>query len=239
MKKILTTLLVLAPLVGQTQAAVVNSGFDITKPGTSYTVGGTLDAGAFVQGVGDGRTVAGSAIANWDDTTSGAIADIQGWTNATGTPDVVPNGVGGSTGLNVFAAWGLSRAEAATTDTILAGATYTITAQIDGAAGGPMDGPLAFSLWAGGIELTGGSAIPAFVATPGTFQTITRTYTNVVLPGGASDGDALTILVGVDDSNTLGNRMIWDDVELTVVPEPSTTALLGLGGLALILRRRK
>ncbi len=26
---------------------------------------------------------------------------------------------------------------------------------------------------------------------------------------------------------------------LTVVPEPSTTALLGLGGLALILRRRK
>ena len=30
-----------------------------------------------------------------------------------------------------------------------------------------------------------------------------------------------------------------DDVSLTAVPEPSTTALLGLGALALILRRRK
>ena len=30
-----------------------------------------------------------------------------------------------------------------------------------------------------------------------------------------------------------------DDVNLSVIPEPTTTALLGLGGLALILRRRK
>lgn len=36
-----------------------------------------------------------------------------------------------------------------------------------------------------------------------------------------------------------GNDAYADNVEFTVVPEPSSTALLGLGGLALILRRRK
>ena len=34
-------------------------------------------------------------------------------------------------------------------------------------------------------------------------------------------------------------QVLLDDIVITGVPEPSTTALLGLGGLALILRRRK
>ena len=33
--------------------------------------------------------------------------------------------------------------------------------------------------------------------------------------------------------------LVINSVKLTQVPEPTTTALLGLGGLALILRRRK
>lgn len=36
-----------------------------------------------------------------------------------------------------------------------------------------------------------------------------------------------------------GTTTAFSDVSITVVPEPSSTALLGLGGLALILRRRK
>ena len=35
------------------------------------------------------------------------------------------------------------------------------------------------------------------------------------------------------------STVFFDNARLDVVPEPSTTALLGLGGLALILRRRK
>lgn len=43
------------------------------------------------------------------------------------------------------------------------------------------------------------------------------------------------------NSGSLNSSIMLDDITLngTVVPEPSSTALLGLGGLALILRRRR
>lgn len=39
--------------------------------------------------------------------------------------------------------------------------------------------------------------------------------------------------------NTVGGRQSYGGMQFELVPEPSTAALLGLGGLALILRRRK
>mgnify|MGYP006093647663 CR=1 FL=1 len=52
---------------------------------------------------------------------------------------------------------------------------------------------------------------------------------------------ALThIWIGDNRGNNQGGGYIFDQVQLSNnVPEPTTTALLGLGGLALILRRRK
>ncbi|BDS06985.1 hypothetical protein NT6N_20250 [Oceaniferula spumae] len=41
------------------------------------------------------------------------------------------------------------------------------------------------------------------------------------------------------DQSTTSNHIIVDNLVLNAVPEPSSTALLGIGGLALILRRRK
>jgi hypothetical protein len=107
---------------------------------------------------------------------------------------------------------------------------------IDGPTGGPIEGPLAFYLLANGTPLT-----PSSEVTPDTgglgFQTISRTYDAASLAG--LDGQSLTIVVGVEDTNTRGNRMIWDDVSLDVVPEPSSALLLGVSGAALILVRRR
>ncbi len=52
---------------------------------------------------------------------------------------------------------------------------------------------------------------------------------------GSFAGNYLAFSASTDRNNT--DSSYFDN--LTIVPEPSTTALLGLGGLALILRRRK
>lgn len=56
--------------------------------------------------------------------------------------------------------------------------------------------------------------------------------------GSSVSGDNLMIRLRAEDivNNAFGG---WDSIVVTAVPEPSSTALLGLGGLALILRRRK
>ena len=72
-------------------------------------------------------------------------------------------------------------------------------------------------------------------------------FGTVFQTGAGTEGTLLTFEVGgvtkdlVDGSSyansNRGNYV--DNIVFTLVPEPTTTALLGLGGLALILRRRK
>ena len=72
-------------------------------------------------------------------------------------------------------------------------------------------------------------------------------FGTVFQTGAGTEGTLITFEVGgvskdlVDGSSyansNRGNYV--DNIEFTLVPEPTTTALLGLGGLALILRRRK
>ena len=57
-----------------------------------------------------------------------------------------------------------------------------------------------------------------------------------------ADGSGqITLFLGEGAVNTFlnGARTQLDGVAVTLVPEPSTLALLGLGGLALLIRRRK
>jgi hypothetical protein len=227
-KHTILTLAALTAFAASAQAAsLLNGGFDIYKPGTGYTVAGTLDGGgafdSYVQGVGDGRTVTGSVgTVTWADATTGSTADLPGWVSINGgNPDTGKNGVGGSTGLNIFAAWGGQQRvqSSVTTAVIAANTTYTITAQIDGGAGSPIEGDLAFHLMAGAVQLTADAALPLFTGGLG-FQTITRTYTIGALPGGVSAGDPLTVVLGVENTNTNGDRMIWDNVVLEVESSP-------------------
>lgn len=69
-----------------------------------------------------------------------------------------------------------------------------------------------------------------------TFNTAgTQTVSDVDL--GAGGYDYYMWRVGLSASST--TNVSFSDLSVTVVPEPSSAALLGLGGLALIFRRRK
>ena len=61
--------------------------------------------------------------------------------------------------------------------------------------------------------------------------------------GGSSDVfNAFGLVVrgaGSDNPALITGLCTFDNLTYTVVPEPSTLALLGLGGLALLIRRRK
>jgi hypothetical protein len=71
----------------------------------------------------------------------------------------------------------------------------------------------------------------------GSFETTSST--NYLITGTVTVTDGSLELAVVGDNASGDARPILSGLIISQVPEPSTTALLGLGGLALILRRRK
>jgi hypothetical protein len=195
---------------------VPNGDFQMYKPGTGHTVLATFaDGDSYAAGVGDGIALSAGSV-NYSDNTTGTTVDLPGWTTVQGGNDLVGNGVAGSTGMNLFAAWG-SDGRIQTTGslfTVAAGQSVTITAMVGGPDNGPIQGPLAFHLVANGVQLTPTSFVDPTLPNFGAFQMISRTYDASVL---APHIGALTkIVLGVENANNAGERVIFDDVSIAI-----------------------
>jgi hypothetical protein len=93
-----------------------------------------------------------------------------------------------------------------------------------------------FSGISGTVGTTLGPVISQGTGVPDTLAeyAVTGTFTS------SDDGDGSgTLTFGIDGLPNGSERTVLNGFQIDAVPEPSATALLGFGGLALILRRRK
>jgi hypothetical protein len=140
---------------------------------------------------------------------------MPGWVPLQSGNDLFTNGVDGSTGMNLFAAWGGDgRIQSESLGTIQGGSVYTISVMVGGPDAGPIQGPLAFHLAVDGVPLTPSEVVDPTLPNGGAFQEISRTYDAGSIAGHI--GAEMTIVLGVEDANDFPNRVVFDDVSLVV-----------------------
>jgi Family of unknown function (DUF6288) len=202
---------------------VPNGNFQMYKPGTGYTVTAAFaDESSYASGLGNGIVLASGTV-NYADGSTGTTVDLPGWTPLQSSNDLTANGVDGSTGMNFFAAWGGDGRiqSASAVGTVQDGGVYTISAMVGGPDDGPIQGPLAFHLLADGVQLTPTSLVNPTLPNAGGFQQISRTYQGAALTGHI--GASLTIVLGVENANDAGDRVIFDNVTI----KSATTQIAG------------
>ena len=120
--------------------------------------------------------------------------------------------------------------------------TFTVTSAVSATetlrVGIMLDGlnGASFSPLSIGLKETSGAGT-AEVATTANDGTIDMYFFDVT--GGVTSGTSFQVFADASATGYVTHQAVALDVFAVPVPEPSSTALLGLGGLALILRRRK
>lgn len=233
------------PLAVPAHAALVLGGdFTPNKPGSTtvtatYTGYVQWPASASATPVAPNTPIdVSNGTATYSDSTTGSAVDLRGWTKPQGGADLVNNGIGDSSALNLFASWGGPIRPIVETTGNLGNVpsigTITITTMVGGPSDGPKSGSFLFDLYAGSTLVTPTTVVDQTLPLDEGFQMISRTYDSAALA--AFIGQPTKIRLAIPDSNTIGSRIIFDNV--TFVPEPSTALLGGLGLLALLRRRR-
>ena len=179
---------------------------------------------------------AASVTINNHDFSSGSFPVVTGWDsdNNSGVNSATPFGSALWINFNGL----VSQTTGATIDE---GTTYTLTVDIGQQINWPGDG--------GVIRLYGSDLGPTVALAefdsgtlPAAGDTLLNQTTSFVATAGQDTGQFIGVaLIGGTGEVANSVQVRFDNVRLDAeaVPEPSTTALLGLGGLALVLRRRK
>jgi hypothetical protein len=249
MKKLNTTTLAIACAVGSIASAnaamIFSESFESTTApdagGASVTGSGMTFTNWVTANTGFGGAFNSIAV-----TTEGVDFNTSGQAiNADGTQFYVPGTYSGDSGLTT---------KQGAIATIAAGTDYTFSfaaAMLNLSSNSP--GDYDFQIWAlDGLADSGrrdSRSEEASLAASGTllhrvfgsvtsndFTNINNIFSYTLTAVDAADYIGQDLAIRIDG---VGNEGVIDNVQVTAVPEPSTTALLGLGGLALILRRRK
>jgi len=229
---------------------VPNGDFAMYKPGTDIRVVAPLAGDIWVQTIGMNRPLAGGGPVNFADGTTGTDVDIPGWVTpvdlgngATNPGDLFSLGYDEADATSCFNAFGSWSSQNGTliksADPLAlptAGGPYTLSAMMQG---NPL--PYVLDLYLDDVKLVPDAATDPADPGGGAWREVTRTYSSI----GAGD---LRIIVGTPrpwDPGTdeepgsdrlTGSRLKIDNVSL--VPEPATVLLLGLGALGLVRRKR-